>query len=40
MKLRTSFCNPTALKKDITRFAPSWALYSVMLILTLFILAT
>ena len=40
MKLRTSFCNPTALKKDITRFAPSWALYSVMLFLTLSTIAT
>ena len=35
MKLRTSLCNPTALKKDITRFAPSWVLYSVGLFLIL-----
>ena len=35
MKLRTSLCNPTALKKDITRFAPSWVLYSVGLFLLL-----
>ena len=27
MKLRTSFCNGTVLKKDITRFAPLWAVY-------------
>ena len=27
MKLRTSYFNGTVLKKDITRFAPSWALY-------------
>ena len=39
MKLRTSFCNRTALKKDITRFAPAWGLYSVMLFLILFIIA-
>lgn len=29
MKLRTSFCNGTVLKKDITRFAPLWAVYLV-----------
>lgn len=29
MKLRTSFFNATVLKKDITRFAPVWGLYSV-----------
>ena len=29
MKLRTSFFNPTVLKKDITRFAPVWALYTI-----------
>lgn len=39
MKLRTSFCNKTALKKDLTRFAPAWALYSVMLCMILFIIA-
>ncbi len=27
MKLRISYFNPTALKKDITRFAPAWAIY-------------
>lgn len=40
MKLRTSLCNPTALKKDITRFAPSWVLYSVGLFLMLSIIFT
>jgi len=35
MKLRTSFFNPTVLKKDITRFAPVWGLYSVALLLIL-----
>ena len=29
MKSRTSFFNPAVLKKDITRFAPVWGLYSV-----------
>ena len=29
MKLRTSFCNLTALKKDITRFAPFWGIYFI-----------
>lgn len=29
MKFGTSFFNPTVLKKDITRFAPAWALYLV-----------
>ena len=29
MKLRTSFFNWTALRKDITRFAPVWALYLI-----------
>lgn len=29
MKSRTSFFNTTVLKKDITRFAPVWGLYSV-----------
>lgn len=35
MKSRTSFFNATALRKDITRFAPVWALYSVFLLLCL-----
>lgn len=29
MKSRTSFFNPTALRKDITRFAPVWAIYLI-----------
>lgn len=33
MKLRTSFFNPTAFKKDVTRFAPAWALYTLFLLL-------
>ena len=35
MKLRTSFFNPTVFKKDLTRFAPTWALYSVGLFMML-----
>ena len=33
MKSRTSFFNATVLRKDITRFAPLWALYTVFLII-------
>ena len=33
MKSRTSFFNPTALKKNLTRFAPAWALYGIGLLL-------
>ena len=29
MKLRTSFFNPTVFRKDLTRFAPTWALYAI-----------
>lgn len=36
MKSRTSFFNPTAFKKTLTRFAPVWALYTVFLLLVLF----
>lgn len=32
MKSRTLFCNGTALKKDITRFAPAWLLYGLLLV--------
>ena len=32
MKLRTSYFNPTAFKKDVLRFAPSWAIYSIVLV--------
>ncbi len=35
MKLKTSFSKLTPLKKDITRFAPVWALYLVGLIMVL-----
>ena len=33
MKSRTSFFNCTVLKKDITRFSPVWALYTIFLLL-------
>lgn len=33
MKLRTSYFNPTAFKKDIRRFAPAWVLYTVLLLM-------
>lgn len=38
MKSRTSFFNPTVLKKDITRFAPLWGLYTVFMLLVLFLI--
>ena len=30
MKLKTLSCNPMALRKDIFRFAPVWALYTIL----------
>ncbi len=33
MKLKTSFFNPAVFRKDITRFAPSWGLYTLFLLL-------
>lgn len=38
MKLKTSFFNSTVLKKDITRFAPLWGLYTVFMLLFLFLI--
>ena len=38
MKLRTSFFNPSAMKKDITRFAPLWGLYTVFMLLVVFLI--
>ena len=38
MKLRTSFCNPTLFKKNLTRFAPAWLLYTLCLMLGLVLL--
>ena len=35
MKLRTSFFNPTVLKKDITRFFPLWGLLTIFKVLSL-----
>ena len=36
MKLRTSFFNGTVLRKDITRFAPVWGLYSIFTLMAFF----
>ena len=36
MKLRTSFFNRTAFRKDIVRFSPIWAVYTIFLLLGLF----
>ncbi len=36
MKSRASFCDSTLLKKDITRFAPLWALYTAFWMLAAF----
>ena len=33
MKLKTSFFNTTVLRKDVTRFAPLWGLYTVFMLL-------
>lgn len=33
MKSRTSFFNPTVFRKDLTRFAPTWGIYTVVLLL-------
>ena len=35
MKSRTSFFDKTAFRKDLTRFAPAWGLYSVGLVMIL-----
>ena len=38
MKLKTSFFNPTAFRKNLTRFAPVWGLYTIALFLGLFLM--
>lgn len=38
MKSRTSFFNLTVLRKNITRFAPAWALYGVVLVMFMLLL--
>ena len=38
MKLKTSFFNPTALRKDVTRFAPLWGLYTAFMLLVVMLL--
>ncbi len=35
MKLRTSYCKLTTFKKDLTRFAPVWALYFIGMLMVL-----
>lgn len=35
MKLKTSFCNRTLLRKNITRFAPVWGIYQLCLLVGL-----
>ncbi len=39
MKSRTSFFNGTVFKKNITRFAPVWALYSAFLLMIMVLMA-
>ena len=39
MKSRISFCNGTVLRKNLTRFAPAWILYTVCLLLGLVMLS-
>lgn len=39
MKSRISFFNPTAFKKNLTRFAPVWGLYTVCLFMGLFLMS-
>lgn len=39
MKSRTSFFNKTALRKDILRYSPIWAVYTIILLLVLFSMA-
>ena len=38
MKFRTSFCNGPVLRKDLTRFAPLWGCYTIVLLLMLTVL--
>ena len=38
MRLRTSYFNATVLKKDITRFAPVWGIYTVFMLMVVFLL--
>ncbi len=38
MKLKTSFFNPTVLRKDVTRFAPLWGLYTVFMLMAVFLI--
>lgn len=39
MKSRISFFNPTVFRKNLTRFAPAWGLYAVLLLMTLLVMS-
>lgn len=39
MKLRASFFNPAAFRKNLTRFAPCWGLYSLFWLISVFLTA-
>ncbi len=38
MKLKTSFFNTTVLRKDVTRFAPLWGLYTVFMLMVVMLI--
>lgn len=38
MKLKTSFFNSTVLRKDVTRFAPLWGLYTVFMLMVIMLI--
>ena len=38
MKLRTSYFDTAILKKNITRFAPAWGLYSAFLLMVFMVI--
>ena len=40
MRSKTSFCNKTLFRKNLTRFAPVWVLYTIFLVVGLFLLYT
>ena len=40
MKLKTSLVNATVLKKDLTRFAPLWGIYTVLILLYLLLMGS
>ena len=38
MQLKTSFCNGTIFRKNLTRFAPVWGVYTLCLLLGIFLM--